>query len=314
MEKNRATISRGITVMDLAPIALFVYNRPDHTRRVVEALQNNELAGDSDLFIFSDGPKTPDVSPAVNEVRNYIRSITGFNSVTLLERDINLGCAQSIVRGVSEIVEKFQRIIVVEDDILTSPFFLKFMNEGLNRYRDCEKVACIHGYVYPVDRELPETFFIRGTDNWGWATWKRGWDLYEPDCEKLLNELYARNLARAFNFDDSYDYTEILKDQIKGKLDAWDIRWYAAAFLRNKLTLYPGRALVRNIGLDGSGTHCGSTDTFDSSLTESPLRVKRIPIKENVRCRRAFSRYFKPVEEKFLERVTEKLRALFHIY
>ncbi len=312
--ENRAIHYKERADMTLAPIVLFVYNRPLHTRTVVEALQKNDLATHSDLFVYSDGPKTTTERKAVTEVSDYIRSVTGFKSVTLIERDSNFGCANSIVHGVSEIVNRFGQIIVVEDDILTSPYFLKFMNEGLDFYRDNDKVACIHGYVYPVDVRLPETFFIRGTDNWGWATWKRGWDLYEPDCEKLLKELYLRNLANEFDFNGSYDYTEILKDQIAGKLDAWDIRWLAAAFLQGKLTLYPGKALVCNIGLDGSGTHCGTTDTFDTYLAESPVQIKRILIKENQRCRRAFSRYFKPTEIGYVEKFAERLRSLFQIY
>lgn len=300
--------------MNLAPIVFFVYNRPRHTRTVVEALQKNELANQSDLFVYSDGPKTSDVQDAVNEVRSYIHSITGFKSVTLIERDSNFGCAQSIVNGVTEIIEKFGQVIVVEDDILTSPYFLKFMNEGLDFYQYNENIACIHGYVYPVNVRLPETFFIRGTDNWGWATWKRGWDLYEPDCEKLLKELYAKGLTHAFDFDGSYDYTQVLKNQIDGKLDAWDIRWYAAAFLQGKLTLYPGRSLVQNIGIDGSGTHCGSTNVFDTELAQQPVSIVTIPVKENSRSRKAFRRYFKPEEESFLEKITEKLRSLFNVY
>lgn len=300
--------------MNLAPIVFFVYNRPRHTRTVVEALQNNELASQSDLFVYSDGPKSVDEQEAVTEVRNFIRTISGFRSVTLIERDSNLGCANSIVSGVSEIVNRFGQVIVIEDDILTSPYFLKFMNEGLDVYRDNENVACIHGYVYPVNARLPETFFIRGTDNWGWATWKRGWDLYEPDCEKLLHELYSKGLTHAFDFDGSYDYTQVLKNQIDGKLDAWDIRWYAAAFLQGKLTLYPGRSLVQNIGIDGSGTHCGSTSIFDTDLSQQPVSIKKIPIKENSRSRKAFRRYFKPEEESFLEKISEKLRSLFNLY
>ena len=287
--------------MKLAPIALFVYNRPHHTKTVVEALLGNDLAAESELFVFADGPRNPEASEAVNEVRRYIRGITGFRSVTVIERDVNLGCAQSIVSGVTEIVNRFGQVIVVEDDILTSPYFLKYMNEGLDCYRHNERVACIHGYIYPVKARLPETFFIRGADIWGWATWKRGWDLYEHDCEKLLNELYAKKL--------SY---KLLKNQIEGKLDTWDIRWYAATFLQDKLTLYPGRSLVRNIGIDGSGTHCGTNALFDTALSREPVLVKKIRIKENARCRKAFKHYFKPPDETFVDRVIDKIKTKLH--
>jgi len=241
--------------MNVAPIALFVYNRLKHTRQTVEALAKNELAADSELFVFSDGPRSEADRHTVQEVREYLKSITGFKTVTVTEREKNYGCARSIVGGITEVVNKYGRIIVVEDDIVTAPYFLRFMNDALEFYRDEEKVVCIHGYLYPVKANFPETFFLRGTDIWGWATWKRGWDLYEADGLKLLNELQAKKLTRAFDFDGYFGYTRMLKAQSKGMINTWDVQWSASAFLHGKLTLFPGRSLVRNIGYDSSGTH-----------------------------------------------------------
>ena len=153
-----------------APIALFVYNRPGHTQQTVEALLKNELAMESDLFIFSDAAKSSEIEVKVNAVREFIKSISGFRSLTIIERESNLGLANSIIDGVTNLCNEYGQVIVLEDDLVTSPFFLKYMNDGLNYYRDEEQVISIHGYIYPFDAKLPETFFLRGADCWGWAT------------------------------------------------------------------------------------------------------------------------------------------------
>ena len=267
--------------MVLAPIVLFVYNRPWHMRQTIEALQKNELAEASGLFIFSDGPKSGDDKEKVLEVREYIKTISGFKRVNLVEREQHLGLANSIINGVTEIINKYRRIIVLEDDMVSSPYFLKFMNEALEFYKDEEKVISIHGYIYPVNAQLPETFFLRGADCWGWATWKRGWYLFEPNGRKLLHEIWKRKLQKRFDINGAYPYTKMLEKQIRGKNDSWAIKWYASAFLKNKLTLYPGRTLVFNIGLDGSGMHCRVTNIYDTKVSKEPISIKNIPIEEN---------------------------------
>ena len=240
--------------MSTAPIALFAYNRPDHVRRTVEALQRNAGAVTSDLHVFSDAPRNPAAAEGVALVRDYIRRIDGFGTVEIVERERNLGLARSIVDGVTRLCHARGKVIVVEDDLITSPSFLGFMNDALAFYEGDSRVISIHGYCYPI-ADLPETFFLRGADCWGWATWKRGWDLFEPDGRKLLIELRRRSLTDDFDFDGSYPYTRMLEDQTHGKNESWAIRWYASAFLLNKLTLYPGSSLVQNIGADGSGIH-----------------------------------------------------------
>lgn len=284
--------------MDLAPIALFVYNRLRHTRQTVEALSKNELAAGSELFVYSDGPRSDADRASVRSVREYLQTITGFNTVTVVERETNLGCARSVISGISEIVTRFGQIIVVEDDIVTSPYFLRFMNEALELYRDEERVACIHGYLYPVAVQLPETFFIRGADIWGWATWKRAWDLYEFNGQKLLNELRSRKMTRAFN-----PYIRILEQQIDGKIDTWDIQWCASAFLGNKLTLYPGRSLVQNIGYDGSGTHCRTNDLHSVELGDAPVVLSRIAIEENPVAKKAIEAFHKTANPGMLRKL-----------
>jgi GT2 family glycosyltransferase len=193
--------------MNLAPIVLFVYNRPWHTRKTIEALKRNVLTKESNLFIFSDGPQDDDNGDKlkVAAVRDYIDNIDGFNKVEIIKRNENFGLAKSITNGVTDIVNKFGRIIVLEDDLVTSPYFLTYMNEALELYKNNEKVISIHGYTYPTKKELPETFFIKGADCWGWATWKRGWDKFNIDAEKLYNEIEQKGLSKEFDFNGSHD-------------------------------------------------------------------------------------------------------------
>lgn len=267
--------------MTYAPVALFVYNRPWHTRQTVEALLANPEASKTSLYVFSDAAKDASASNAVAEVRLFLRQIAGFKSLSIIERESNLGLARSIIEGVSQVCGEHERVIVLEDDLVTSPYFLKYMNEGLEKYQNEPRVISIHGYVYPTRQTLPETFFLKGADCWGWATWKRGWQLFDPNGQKLLDELKNRKLTRQFDFDGSYPYTRMLQNQIAGKNNSWAIRWYASAFLKDKLTLYPGQSLVQNIGMDGSGAHCSATINFAGGLANHPILIEEIAIEES---------------------------------
>ena len=174
---------------ELAPIVLFVYNRLDHTIETINALKNNYLAEKSILYIYSDAPKKKKDIESVSAVRNYINKTIGFKKTVIIERKNNWGLANSIIDGVTTIVNKYDKIIVLEDDLVTSPYFLNFMNEGLDIYSEDEDVASLHGYLYPLKNSIPSSFFIKGTDCWGWATWQRAWEIFEKDGSKLLNEL-----------------------------------------------------------------------------------------------------------------------------
>lgn len=281
-----------MSAKEAAPIVLFVYNRLDHARRTVEALQKNVLAHESELFVFSDAPKSEEQAGAVRDVRQYLRQITGFRSVTIVDRKTNLGLARSIIDGVTTVLKKYARIIVLEDDMVTSPYFLTYMNEALEKYADDDRVASIHGYVYPVEQALPAAFFLLGADCWGWATWRRGWAWFNPDGAYLLAELKRRKLIRAFDFNGTYPYTAMLKDQIKGANDSWAVRWYASTFLAGKLTLYPGRSLVHNIGNDNSGVHCGESSYWDSELSQRPISLNDITVEPSHKAHQAFEKFF----------------------
>ena len=280
-----------------APIALFVYSRLEHTQKTIEALKRNPESKNTKLFIFSDGPKTIDKEKDVILLRKYLHKIKGFKSIKIFESKKNKGLAKSIIEGVTKIVNQYGKIIVVEDDIVTSKYFLNFMNSSLNFYEKKDKVISISGYVYPI-KNLPETFFLRNAECWGWATWKRGWDLFEKDGIKLLKELEQKKLLNKFDFENSYEYTQMLKDQIAGKNDSWAVRWYASVFLKNKLTLYPGKSFVQNIGVDGSGTHGGIVNVYYSPLSKKPIIPRNIPIVEDKKIRKKFTKYFKKIHSK----------------
>jgi hypothetical protein len=294
----------------LAPIALFVYNRLDHTLQTIASLQKNILAEKSDLYVFSDGAKSEEGEKKVKVVREYIKNISGFKSLSIIERSSNFGLANSIISGVTQLSNEFGKVIVVEDDLVTSPYFLKYMNDGLEIYEKNEEVISIHGYIYPVRQKLPETFFLRGADCWGWATWKRGWDLFEPNGRKLLEELESKGLENEFNFNGNFDYIKMLKSQINGLNNSWAIRWYASAFLKNKLTLYPGKSFVLNIGNDESGTHCQKTEVYTGEINNEPIKVGDIDILESSAHRTIIAEYFKVNKTSFFKRIINKIGRL----
>jgi hypothetical protein len=292
-----------------APIALFVYNRLQHVRQTVDAVRNNELADQSDLFVFSDGAKSAEPSGAVQAVRDYIRTITGFRSVQVVMRPRNMGLAGSIIDGVTSICNRFGRVIVLEDDLVTSPWFLSYMNQALAVYEQDERVASIHGYCYPVDRvTLPATFFLRGADCWGWATWSRSWRHFEADGRKLLELLRDRQLESQFDLDGAFAFTRMLAGQSEGKNDSWAVRWHAACFLREMFTLYPGRSLVQNIGNDASGRHCGATDDYSTAVADQAVRVEPIEVAECEYARAAFAEFLRGTRKGMLQRAFSRIR------
>jgi glycosyltransferase involved in cell wall biosynthesis len=295
----------------LAPIVVFTYNRPEHTLRTLNALLMNPLSDESDIIIYSDSARTANHNKAVDEVRSYLSEITGFRSIKVIHRDKNFGLAKSIIQGITEVLQQSEKVIVLEDDMVVSPYFLEYMNEALEQFVDDDRVISVHGYVYPVDIELPEAFFLPGADCWGWATWRRGWALFNSDGQYLLDELVRRHLIQEFDYNGAYPFLNMLKDQIKGENDSWAIRWHASAFLANKLTLYPGRSLVNNIGNDSSGTHCGDSDNMDAKLSETKIKLNNIAVESSRTGREAFENFFRQSQKKLLYRLLGKAGCLF---
>ncbi|GHV55471.1 glycosyl transferase [Synergistales bacterium] len=265
-----------------APIVLFVYNRPEHTRRTIKSLRANRLASASHLIVFSDGAKSEEGILLVEQVRQYIDEIDGFASVTVIKRDKNWGLANSIIDGVTQIVNKYGKIIVLEDDLLISPYFLDYMNDGLDLYEGNKEVATIQAHIFPWTKSsLPDSYFLPSAGCWGWGTWKRAWDNFNKDTKSLLDKINQKGLARKFDMDSSYPYTRMLKRQIRGEVDSWAIRWYATNFLLNMKGLYPGHTFIQQIGYDASGTHCGKIENIEmlvAPLAESYIKIKPVPV------------------------------------
>ena len=279
--------------MTTAPILLFTYNRLQHTQRCLEALLKNTLAADSELFVYADAAKDEAGKKAVEEVRRYIHSLQGFRTITIIERDENWGLARNIIDGVTTQIKKYGKVIVLEDDLVVAPYFLQFMNDALEIYKDEPKVGHIQACDFTQDASLPDTFLIKWTGSWGWATWERAWKHFNPNGKELLHELEARKLSYTFDFNGKYGFTRMLRRQIAGKNNSWAIRWNASLFIKDILSLNVGRSLVQNEGFDGSGTNCGGGGLYASNLHLAPLPVQKIsPIVENQEARQAFVRYY----------------------
>lgn len=280
--------------MPLAPILLFVYNRPEHVKRTLAALEQNILAKESELFIYSDAARSPQDEASVAEVRKIIRTaLPFFKQVNIIERETNWGLARSIIDGVTTQINRYERVIVLEDDLIVAPYFLKFMNDALDTYQHEEKVGHIQACDFTQDASLPDTFLIKWTGSWGWATWKRAWKYFNPDGKALLEELQRRKLTYTFDFNGKYGYTRMLRRQTEGKNNSWAIRWNASLFLNDILSLNVGKSLVQNEGFDGSGTNCGGGNLYASRLWMNPIQVHRIsPATENLQARNVYVRYY----------------------
>ncbi len=254
-----------------APIALFVYNRPQHTERTLKFLKQNLLAADSRLFIFSDGPKAAADEDPVKEVRALLKTVEGFKSVEVIERKVNMGLADSVIAGVNRLVKDYHQVIVFEDDLITSPHTLNYFNDALNRYRNEPKVMHIGAYMYNLkENNLPQSFFYRAATSWGWATWERAWDHFEPDIDQLIPQFTAKKRA-AFSIDHTMNFWKQMQDFKNGKNNSWAIRWYASIFLKEGLTLNPSHSLVNNIGHDGTGVHSGINDIYNVIINPKPI-------------------------------------------
>jgi len=278
-----------------APIVLFVYNRPSFTKKTLQALSENTLAAESELFIYADGVKEgaeKGTIDKITEVRKIIREKQWCKEVHIVESEKNNGLAASVIRGVSEIVNKYGSIIVLEDDMITSPYFLKFMNDGLSKYKDRDEVISIHGYSVPIDYRIAETFFLKGADCWGWATWQRGWQNINLDGDTLKKQIIQSGRKYEFDFNGTYPYFEMLENSLTKKVDSWAILWYASAFVLNKLTLYPYKSLVNNIGYDNTATHKQSKDFMNTDIYNSPVQLTDIPVAESADAKKLYCKYF----------------------
>jgi len=292
--------------MKLAPIVLFVYNRLDHTEQTIEALQKNHLANESELFIYSDAAKNEDVIQSVIEVRRYLKTIDGFKSITVIEREKNWGLASSIIDGVTTIVNKYGKIIVLEDDLVTSPYFLTFMNDALEMYKDKEKVWHITGWNYAVEANLlDDSFLWRLMNYWGWATWKDNWRYFEKNVNKSILEFSKSDIKR-FDLEGYEPYWKQVIANKNNEIDSWAVFWYISIFKANGLCLNPTVSFVKNIGFDGSGIHCGVSELPDSELNKKHVVFYPEILKENPKAVKVIQNYLKKSKISLWKRIKNK--------
>jgi glycosyltransferase involved in cell wall biosynthesis len=297
-------------MQNLAPIALFVYNRPDHTRRTLSYLQKNLLAEESRLFIFSDGAKTDADQAKVEQVRQLAKEVTGFKSVKVINSKQNKGLADSIIAGVTQLVNEYGKVIVFEDDLLSSPYTLEYFNEALTRYAKEEQVMHIGAYMFDLDdKTLPEAFFYRIATSWGWATWSRAWKDFEPDIDKLIGQ-FNKQKTHQFSIDSTMNFWKQMQEFKTGKNNSWAIRWYASIFLKGGLTLNPSHSLVHNIGHDGTGVHSNIENTYQVKIAKNPVREFPAEVKENEQAHRAIRAFLKNRKGSLMKRGIVFIRQL----
>ena len=253
--------------MKLAPIILFTYNRLEETKQTILALQKNNLAKDSELYVFSDGSKNKEGKKKVEELRLYLQQITGFKKIVIFKSPINQGLANSVIEGVTKILEEFGKVIVLEDDLITSPNFLNFMNQALEFYEFDKKIKSVNGFSLDIKSKIDSVYFQTRPFPWGWATWKDRWNQQIFDKKRISDELETDKLIlKKFNKKCGDDMSKMLLDSLNEINDSWYVRWTYSHFINNKISVYPSRSFIENIGFSADSTHCGPIDSYKYKL------------------------------------------------
>ena len=269
------------TSLSLAPIALFAFNRPKHTAITIEALLKNTSVRESNLFIYCDAPKSEEDIKKTSEVAQMLDKVTGFKSINIIRRQYNYGLADNIVSGVTEVLSEYKRVIVLEDDMRVSSNFLDFMNKALDYYYNEKQVMHINGWNYPLNsKKLPNCFLWRVMNCWGWGTWEDRWRHYIGDTETILKSFNKMDILRFNLYGVNNYWSQIIRNHT-GAINTWAIFWYASIFLNNGLCLSPTETLVENIGLDGSGMHCGRSNKIHLAVDNKIDYNYPSDIKEN---------------------------------
>lgn len=302
--------------MKYAPIVVFVYKRAVHTEQCLQALSKSIGADLSDLIIFCDGPKTENDKADVSEVRTLVKEFAAtsvFRSVKIIESEENNGLANSIISGVSMVLEQYGRVIVVEDDLIVSDDFLQYMNGALEYYKNNPEIGSISAYTYPIDylkNYSKDIYVIRKGECWGWATWKDRWDQVDWEVKDFNEYKKSRKQQKAFKALE-YGLDNMLKCQMEGKIDSWAVRWCFHLFKNGLLTVYPSVSRAKNIGMDGSGTHCqqvkgkgadlySGVKTCEFELQEvNPVIEKQVAVFEKESFAERCMRYIKAVKQRF---------------
>jgi hypothetical protein len=279
--RSSATLQEIPHQSELAPIALFVYNRPEHTQKTIDALRQNDLASRSDLFVYSDGAKNEAAVAPVRQVRQCLRALRGFRSITLIERDHNNGLAKSVLAGVAELCGEFGRVIALEDDLLTTPDFLTFMNRALERYIYEPRVFSVSAFNFALPAvtscKFPyDAFCFYRSSSWGWGTWNDRWQ--RVDWEVSDYQDFRANKRQQEKFQRAgEDLIRMLDLQMAGKVDSWAIRWAYAHYKHDALAVLSLLPRVFNIGGDGSGIHTRRGRVLQLPLTSETKEEFRFP-------------------------------------
>lgn len=254
--------------MKLSPICLFTYNRIFETEQTIKALQKNYLAKQSELFIFSDGPKNDSDIPKISQVREFQKTINGFKSVEIVESRHNKGLANSVIEGVTQILGKYEKIIVIEDDLVTSPNFLNFMNQALEFYKNKDRIFSVSGYTLdlPSLRKTKKDYYLGyRASSWGWGTWKDRWKNVNWGINNL-NPLIWNPVRHLKFLRGGSDLSLMLWRQKKGKIDSWAIRFCHHQFKNDLLTVFPAKSKLKSIGFGETASHTKKSNRFNVVL------------------------------------------------
>ena len=297
------------------PVVIFCYDRIDMISRNIDSLVKNNRASATSVYIFSDGAKGPLDSNDVAQVRQYLNEISGFSSVTIIERECNYGLAVNIVSGVTSILESYEAVIVLEDDIITAPYFLDFMNDALQMYFDDSSVCQVSGYSflesYNCQFDLDDTYFIRGADCLAWGTWRRAWSSYRSDSVNLYSDIIENKLVESINRGGAYNYMKMLRSNATGITNSWAVNWLSHNVIEDRYVLYPLRSLALHIGVDERATNYsfGGPDTLDVDLFKGRVDVAKIKVVEEPKTTMAFNTFLRALRGTLMSRLTSKVKV-----
>jgi len=281
---------------NIAPVCISTYTRIEHLKKTVKALSENKYASDVDLFVFSDGARPGD-EDKVGLVRGYLSKVTGFRSVNIIERESN-NRVYNNRNGLSEILNKYGRCVFLEDDIVTAPGFIEYMNSALDKYENNSGVMSITGYCPPIpipSEYSHDVFALNRFCSWGFAIWKDRYDMIRYLDGDDFNSIDIKKISEF-----GEDIYSMVRSDFLGNIDALDVKAMFCQYKESKATIYPRHSLVQNIGHDGSGIHCGITDRFkheflwnkiddfvfpddvmiDKGIVDSNFNFRRISLKE----------------------------------
>lgn len=256
---------------NLAPLIIFTYNRLDTLEVSIKSLQENFLANQTDVFIFSDSARAEKDIELVNKVRKFLHSINGFKSITIIERNENYGLAKNIIEGVTNIINQYEKVIVLEDDLLTSKNFLSYMNQALDFYENDERIFSISGYssILPSLKTLDDDGYLSyRPSSWGWGTWKNEWIKNDWEVKDFDSFIKDKKSIKTFNRG-GIDMARMLRHCMEGKNHSWAIRWSYTMYKLDKLCFYPKVSKVQNIGFGKDATNCKGINIYTTILDDS---------------------------------------------